>query len=300
MSSYSEIPRKLSIDGGGFTGIKNGALLLSSCNRPKINDYSSILSEESSTSSSKKSFDLNSKAKGINILLLSNKSRSLPRNSNIYGDYGDKTLPEDLNAMHFSAESLAKEITFVDAQIFKRIQIDELQSCGGWTKKDIKETLCPNIVAFTRRFNNITFWVIQEILNGVTPKQRADLICHFLRVAKKLYELNNLHSLFAIVAAMKSASVFRMNETWNAVSKRDKQTLHRMATLFSEDNNWALLRQHLENVKLPCIPYLGLYLTDLIFIDVACPKNKAHPRETKINNILRVISSYQASLSEYR
>lgn len=103
------------------------------------------------------------------------KTQSLPTNTSI-SDMDAVVL----NALRIPPEELAGQITLLDFPAFADIIPDELTSCA-WTKKN-KYAVAPNIVAFTKRFNHTSFWTIQEILSGPTPKRRAEIMSHFIRV----------------------------------------------------------------------------------------------------------------------
>lgn len=216
------------------------------------------------------------------------KANSLPPGCSI-GQSWDQVI---CSALIITPEDIANQLTLLDLLCFKEIRPDELITCG-WTKIN-KATIAPNVVAFTKRFNRVSLWTVQEILNELTAKTRAESIAHFIKVAKKLHELNNLHSLFAIISALRCASIFRLNKTWGCLSKKDKQIFDKLAELFCETDNWMMLRTYLANVSLPCIPYLGIFLTDLVYIDIAHTANSAH-RATKMNVVLETLKRFQSS-----
>lgn len=121
------------------------------------------------------------------------------------------------------------------------------------------------------------------------------MVTYFIKLAKKLYVLNNILSCYAIVSALRSASIHRLDYTWEQVSKKDKKTFDELLKLFSDDDNYDNLREHQKTVRGSCIPYLGLYFKDLIYLDTAYPKQKTstnYQRELKIREIAQQILDF--------
>lgn len=202
------------------------------------------------------------------------------------------------DVLKVTPEEYAGQITLMDAPVFKAIQPEELSSCG-WNKKE-KHSSSPNAVAFTRRFNQVSFWVVREILHAQTLKIRAEVLSLYIRTAKKLCDMNSLHAVMAVVSALQSAPIFRLNKTWALLSRKDKATFERLEYLMSKEDNYKRLRDYISSQSMTsCIPYLGIYLSDLTYIDSAYPSTGSilenEQRSNLMNNILRIISDLQRS-----
>uniref|UniRef100_A0A3B3ZQB8 Ras-specific guanine nucleotide-releasing factor RalGPS1 n=1 Tax=Periophthalmus magnuspinnatus TaxID=409849 RepID=A0A3B3ZQB8_9GOBI len=212
-------------------------------------------------------------------------------------DYAKSYDAVVFDVLKVTPEEFASQITLMDAPVFKAIQPEELASCG-WNGKE-KHSLAPNVVAFTRRFNQVSFWLVREILTAQTLKIRAEILGHFVKIAKKLLELNNLHSLVSVVSALQSAPIFRLSKTWALISRKDKATFEKLNFLTSKEENYTRMREYIRSLKMvPCIPYL-IYLLDMIYIDSAYPASdsiiETEQRANQMNNLLRVISDLQMS-----
>uniref|UniRef100_A0A8C5D4W0 Ras-GEF domain-containing protein n=1 Tax=Gouania willdenowi TaxID=441366 RepID=A0A8C5D4W0_GOUWI len=218
-------------------------------------------------------------------------------------DKGSAELKKSFDAVVFDVlkvtpEEYAGQITLMDDPVFKAIQPEELSSCG-WNKKE-KHSSAPNVVAFTRRFNQTSFWVVREILHAQTLKIRAEVLSLYIRTAKKLCDINNLHAVMAVVSALQSAPIFRLTKTWALLSRKDKATFDRLDYLMSKEDNYKRLRDYISSQSMvSCIPYLGMYLSDLTYIDSAYPSTGSilenEQRSNLMNNILRIISDLQRS-----
>ncbi|XP_049444125.1 ras-specific guanine nucleotide-releasing factor RalGPS2 isoform X3 [Epinephelus fuscoguttatus] len=234
-----------------------------------------------------------------NAATVSEKSSS----SESLSDKGSSDLKKSFDAVVFDVlkvtpEEYAGQITLMDAPVFKAIQPEELSSCG-WNKKE-KHSSAPNVVAFTRRFNQTSFWVVREILHAQTLKIRAEVLSLYIRTAKKLCDMNNLHAVMAVVSALQSAPIFRLTKTWALLSRKDKATFDRLDYLMSKEDNYKRLRDFISSQSMvSCIPYLGMYLSDLTYIDSAYPSTGSilenEQRSNLMNNILRIISDLQRS-----
>lgn len=171
MMRYSEIPSDFSSDNLRFTQFPEDRTLLRDDSPPSdVSTHSGPLISPEASSPSNGYCNY-----GLGVTISSNKSKSLPPNTTIQNL--DSII---LSALRVQPEELANQITLLDYPVFAEIQPDELTSCS-WTKKN-KHTNTPNIVAFTKRFNDTCYWTVQEILSGQTAKHRAEILSHFIKV----------------------------------------------------------------------------------------------------------------------
>ncbi|CAF4267349.1 unnamed protein product [Rotaria sp. Silwood2] len=192
-----------------------------------------------------------------------------------------------------------------DTALFDVLKVDpedfaELISCSWSSKSKLEKAF--HIVQFTRRFNQVNFWTQGELLRADILKNRIEILSHFIRIAKKLFDFNNINGCMAVVMALQSAPIYRLQKTWMGLSKRDRTTFSNLKEFVSSNENWKRLRHHLSNTKLPCIPYLGIYLTDIIRIDTLHPHRgglETNQRKNAMNNICRIISEFQQSTYEF-
>jgi hypothetical protein len=167
--------------------------------------------------------------------------------------------------LDFDPMELARQFTIIESRLFCAIQPEELLALE-WTKK--KDSKARNVKAMSTLSTDLANLVADIILHLEDAKKRAVIIKQWVKVAAKCLELNNYDSLMAIICSLNSSMVMRLKRTWELVSAKTKARLDELKAVTDVGRNYAVLRQRLQNHIAPCIPFVGIYLTDLTFIDV--------------------------------
>nr|XP_021202923.1 ras-specific guanine nucleotide-releasing factor 2 isoform X1 [Bombyx mori] len=174
-------------------------------------------------------------------------------------------VPTKESVETLSALEIAEQMTYLDYQIFSSINSEEFLG-QAWTKAD-KAERAPHILMMTSHFNHISNLVISEILRKYTLAGRVAAIEKWAAVADIARCLHNFNGVLQVCAALSNTSVYRLKKTWDKVSKTSRHTIERMQTIISSECRFRILRDALHRCDPPCIPYLGMYLSDLSFID---------------------------------
>ncbi|XP_069370493.1 rap guanine nucleotide exchange factor 1b isoform X19 [Paralichthys olivaceus] len=162
----------------------------------------------------------------------------------------------------FRSHEIADQLTLLDAELFYKIEIPEVLL---WAKEQNEEK-SPNLTQFTEHFNNMSYWVRSLIIQQEKAQDREKLLLKFIKIMKHLRKLNNFNSYLAILSALDSAPIRRLE--WQ---KQTSEGLEEYCMLIDSSSSFRAYRAALAEVEPPCIPYLGLILQDLTFVHLGNP-----------------------------
>eukprot|EP00484_Ammonia_sp_Unknown_P030700 CAMPEP_0197050808 /NCGR_PEP_ID=MMETSP1384-20130603/25624_1 /TAXON_ID=29189 /ORGANISM="Ammonia sp." /LENGTH=804 /DNA_ID=CAMNT_0042483269 /DNA_START=16 /DNA_END=2430 /DNA_ORIENTATION=- len=176
-----------------------------------------------------------------------------------------KILKRGYKLSSVTADELANQITWMNFKVFSSIQARE---CIGqnW-KKQRKEEWSPNILLMIQQFNNLVTFVQLQILLESSLKDRAKEIKLMIQMGERMRKLKNYNGLCAVMNALNSSSIFRLKLAWQKVPDKLVNQFKAFKDVFKNTRNFRNYRSVFRNVAPPAIPYFGLFLQDLMFID---------------------------------
>ncbi|GAM22694.1 hypothetical protein SAMD00019534_058690 [Acytostelium subglobosum LB1] len=167
-------------------------------------------------------------------------------------------------------EEVARQLTLIDFEIFSSIKPSELLN-QSWNKPKLRHR-SPNVMLIINRFNEISQWVASIILSFDKVKDRARVMSKIVKIAEYLMKpLNNFNTSMAILSGLNAASVHRLKFTKEEMPKHIQVTLADLQGQLSSAQAYKTYRDILAKSNPPCLPYLGVCLTDLTFIEEGNP-----------------------------
>jgi son of sevenless-like protein len=122
-------------------------------------------------------------------------------------------------------------------------------------------------------FNGIANWSAAQVLRHSKIEDRAQEVKKFMKIAIELRRNNNFNGCQEILAGLNDSAIYRLRATWLKIEKDEKlvSEYEEIRRILSPDKSWQTYRHLLKEIQPPCIPYIGMYLTDLTFIEDGNP-----------------------------
>jgi hypothetical protein len=182
--------------------------------------------------------------------------------------------PCELNILEFDALEIARQLCLMTSHVYCEIKPEELLRLGSNKKTTPKASNVLNLQKFN---TDLAYTVNDTILAPTEAKKRALVIKHWIRIAGCCLETRNFECMMAIVESLRTSMIQRLRRTWELVPKKTKTKFDELKAIVDVDENWKSLRHHVNEASAPCLPFLGIYLTDLTFIVQGNPSLRQIP-----------------------
>ncbi|KAI9790332.1 MAG: hypothetical protein M1833_001951 [Piccolia ochrophora] len=212
-------------------------------------------------------------------------------------------MPKNMKKLKFpdiNVTEFARQLTILESKLYVKIKPMECLN-KTWQKKVAQDEPepAPNVKALILHSNQLTNWVADMILKESEVRKRVVVIKHFVNIADKCRALNNFSTLTSIISAFGTTPIHRLKRTWDHVGQSTTTALETMRNLMAATKNFADYREALHLANPPCIPFFGVYLTDLTFIGDGISENIKKTslinfsKRAKTAEVIRDIQQYQ-------
>jgi len=182
-----------------------------------------------------------------------------------------KIWQDKCSVVDFEAIELARQLTLINCRLYCAVPAHELLA----KTMPKKEGRSPNLLALSRMSTNLANLVQDSILFVRDVKKRANVLKQWIKIASSCYDLRNYDSLMAIMCALSSSTVSRLKRTLALVPAKHNHTFDKLMSVVDTSKNYASMRQRLQHAQLPCLPFVGIFLTDLTFVDAGNPNTRS-------------------------
>lgn len=176
------------------------------------------------------------------------------------------SIIKKLKLLDIDYVELARQLTIREYKLFSNITKFACLAKVWGKKSGINDTI-EDISIFIKASNQLTNFVAYMILRKLDIRKRVQIIRYFVQVAEKCRQFNNFSSMTAIISALYSSPIHRLKKTWKYLNGDTMNQLQNMNKLMNLSRNFNEYRDVLKFIGLePCVPFFGVYLSDLTFV----------------------------------
>ncbi|TFK77505.1 ras GEF [Pluteus cervinus] len=162
--------------------------------------------------------------------------------------------------LRMDAADLAEQLALLEHKNYVKISPQE---CITYSSSQMSPAVA-NLCAFCGTHDKLGAWVKMSILTNEALGKRADTVDFWIKVAEKCRNLHNYASMSSLITALSSTVISKLHLTWAHVGR--KSALDNLLKYNEPSGGFAGYRLLLSNVEGSCVPFIGMYLTDICHI----------------------------------
>ena len=192
--------------------------------------------------------------------------------------YKFKIINESMNSQNTSSkkyfcvtdykiEQIGEVLISVSKKSLNSVEYKELY-CAIFTKNQ-KNIKSPHIMDNIKKFNNLIFFIVEDILSYDTPKERAKMIDQWALIAKYCKKRKDQSDCLAINSALNHYIITGLKQTFDLIKHSTKNILKEIGEYCSLKGNYKVFRDEVINSKNDefYLPYLGYIMRDINFFE---------------------------------
>ncbi|KAL1950628.1 hypothetical protein VTO73DRAFT_5752 [Trametes versicolor] len=166
--------------------------------------------------------------------------------------------------MEIDPLELARQLTLMEAALYKKIRPMECLQ----RSREAKPGKTPdNITTIIQLSNRIANWVAESVLAKEDSQKRARVVKHFILLADRCRGMQNYSTMTAVISGLNTPPIRRLKRTWEQVNAKIMSQLKVCESTIDTNKNFNNYRSLLATIQPPCVPFIGVYLTTLTFIN---------------------------------
>ncbi|KAJ6230381.1 guanine nucleotide exchange factor [Anaeramoeba flamelloides] len=153
----------------------------------------------------------------------------------------------------------ARQLSLYIHKLF--LKIDSTELLAACISRQFSVEHSPNLFKLENLFNQQVGYFVWEILKHEKPRDRVKEITRVIKIGEHLYNLHNLESLFALVAALQHKSIQILDSNMSEVPKNSLKLFNKFKKITNPDSNYASSRRFLQKYTRVSIPYHVMHVS---------------------------------------